>query len=269
MKYRIKRGDTLSQIAQKFDTTVSQLVKDNKIDNPDLIFAGSRLIVNKPEDKLEKMQEDLVKIKENNKAVQTQKQEFVGPQFVLEEGKAQERKAIKAGDKAPPPRERDKTVPLNVRQFFHDLFGGREDITVDDLSSKEREALIQVVKNAKARGSDAISYDDYQTGQNQYADVGGGKMNLFDMYGKLQDPSYSMKTTIGQAVIKTDDNGNVIIEDQYNFNDKQGQFIFTDFLKGVKNAGLNPYSQARNVAKYFGSGEGEGSKVTINLGKIL
>jgi len=263
MRYKIKRGDTLSEIAQKFDTSVAQLVRDNDIKNPDLIFAGSNLVINKTKDELEKVQDELVRIKENKKP------EFVGPKMSIDENKSKARADIKAGKKAPPQREADKFVPLNVRQFLHDLSGGREDITVDDLSSKEKEALIKVVKNAKARGSDAITYDDYQTGQNQYADVGGAKMNMFDMFGKLQDPAYSMKTTIGQAIIKTDDEGNVIVEDRYNFNDSKGEFIFNDFLKGVKNAGFNPYSQARNVARYFGSGEGEGSKVTINLGKIL
>ena len=42
-EYKIKRGDTLSEIAQKFNTTVSYLAKINKIRNPDLIYAGEFL----------------------------------------------------------------------------------------------------------------------------------------------------------------------------------------------------------------------------------
>lgn len=42
-EYKIKRGDTLSEIAQKFNTTVSYLAKINKIQNPDLIYAGNHL----------------------------------------------------------------------------------------------------------------------------------------------------------------------------------------------------------------------------------
>ena len=41
--YTIKRGDTLSQIAKKFKTTVSELVKLNHIKNPNLIYAGDTL----------------------------------------------------------------------------------------------------------------------------------------------------------------------------------------------------------------------------------
>lgn len=41
--YRIQRGDTLSQIAQRHGTTVQSLAKANQIRNPDLIIAGRSL----------------------------------------------------------------------------------------------------------------------------------------------------------------------------------------------------------------------------------
>jgi spore germination protein len=41
--YRVQPGDTLSEIAQRFGTTVDALVEANGIENPDLIFAGQRL----------------------------------------------------------------------------------------------------------------------------------------------------------------------------------------------------------------------------------
>ncbi|NOK10481.1 LysM peptidoglycan-binding domain-containing protein [Corallococcus exercitus] len=41
--YRIRPGDTLSALAQRFGTTVSKLAKDNNISNPDLIFSGNNL----------------------------------------------------------------------------------------------------------------------------------------------------------------------------------------------------------------------------------
>ena len=41
--YRIKRGDTLSAIAQRFDTTVRALVRLNDIDDPHAIRAGQRI----------------------------------------------------------------------------------------------------------------------------------------------------------------------------------------------------------------------------------
>lgn len=43
--YTVKRGDTLSKIAQKFNTTVGQIAKDNHIKNVNLIYPGQRLII--------------------------------------------------------------------------------------------------------------------------------------------------------------------------------------------------------------------------------
>jgi LysM repeat protein len=41
--YTVQPGDTLSEIAQRFSTTVDVLVEANNIENPDLIFPGQRL----------------------------------------------------------------------------------------------------------------------------------------------------------------------------------------------------------------------------------
>lgn len=43
--YIVKKGDTLSAIAKKYNTTVDSLVKKNKIKNPDLIYPGQKLII--------------------------------------------------------------------------------------------------------------------------------------------------------------------------------------------------------------------------------
>ena len=41
--YTVQEGDTLSQIAERFDTTVEALMQANDIDSPDLIFIGQTL----------------------------------------------------------------------------------------------------------------------------------------------------------------------------------------------------------------------------------
>ena len=41
--YRIRQGDTLSALASRFKTSVSELARINKIDNPNLIIAGKTL----------------------------------------------------------------------------------------------------------------------------------------------------------------------------------------------------------------------------------
>ena len=43
--YTIKRGDTLSSIARKYNTSVNKLVMLNNISNPNLIYAGNIIII--------------------------------------------------------------------------------------------------------------------------------------------------------------------------------------------------------------------------------
>lgn len=41
--YTVKKGDTLSAIAKKYGTTYQKIAKDNKLDNPNLIYPGQKL----------------------------------------------------------------------------------------------------------------------------------------------------------------------------------------------------------------------------------
>ena len=43
--YTVQSGDTLSEIAQRFNTTVQAIVEKNGISNPNLIYPGQRLII--------------------------------------------------------------------------------------------------------------------------------------------------------------------------------------------------------------------------------
>ena len=45
MIYVVKYGDTLSEIAKKYNTTTKALAEVNSIGNPDRILAGQRLTV--------------------------------------------------------------------------------------------------------------------------------------------------------------------------------------------------------------------------------
>ena len=44
--YTVKSGDTLSEIAAKYNTTVANLIKLNNINNPNLIYAGQKIRLN-------------------------------------------------------------------------------------------------------------------------------------------------------------------------------------------------------------------------------
>jgi len=76
-----------------------------------------------------------------------------------------------------------------------------------------------------------------------------------------------MKTLIGQGGITKNEKGETIILDRYNFNNAVDG-SFWDYLKDARGAGTSLYAQARTIGKHFGSGEGEGSPVAINLGII-
>jgi predicted chitinase len=43
--YTVRRGDTLSALAQRYGTSVSALAKTNNISNPDLILTGQKLVI--------------------------------------------------------------------------------------------------------------------------------------------------------------------------------------------------------------------------------
>ena len=43
--YIVKRGDTLSSIAKKYNTTYTKIAKDNGIVNPNIIFIGQKLVI--------------------------------------------------------------------------------------------------------------------------------------------------------------------------------------------------------------------------------
>ena len=43
--YIVKRGDTLSAIAQKYNTTFKKIAKDNNISNPNLIYPNQKLVI--------------------------------------------------------------------------------------------------------------------------------------------------------------------------------------------------------------------------------
>ena len=43
--YTVKNGDTLSEIAQKYNTTYQKIAKDNNIENPNLIYPNQKLVI--------------------------------------------------------------------------------------------------------------------------------------------------------------------------------------------------------------------------------
>jgi len=276
MKYEIKSGDSLSKIARKFNMNYKELARLNKIADPDKIRAGQVISIPTRDTKA---QVEAAQQRPPTTRAAIQRQARPEPQASTTGGTTR-RQARPEPEPQPKPQpkkpslmerpQRDPLISTNVRQFVYDLFGGTETLTEKDLKKSERKALKQAALRAQSQGKQAIEYADYgtqQKGESQYADVGGGG-DALDFVSRVFDPNYSMKTTIGQARIEKDKDGNTIIVDRYNFNDSDDKFSFTGLMAGVKRAGFNPYAQIRNIAKELGSGQGQGSEVRINLGQL-
>ncbi|MEL6658351.1 MAG: hypothetical protein AAFP77_22985 [Bacteroidota bacterium] len=180
---------------------------------------------------------------------------------------------------------RDATTlrPLNLRLFTRDVFGFTgKTFTEKDLSTEELVALSQVVANAMKRGSSIIEYEDYATTDsgNQYDDVvmvgGSGGQSGSEVYDKMWNSSfYALKTSFGQVAIQIVDD-QVILEDQFNFNDvadntdgRTRSEILEEWSSRAWKAGSHPYKQLRNYSSYYGSPDGEGTKLIIKIPKIL
>ena len=261
--YVVESGDTLSEIAQREGMTISEIAKLNNIKDINKIYVGQSLRFDAGTDSDISKKAEMVEKAEPVKVVEQIKK----PETEAETtGKSKTVEALKKNKR----KQSSPIIPLNMRAFLGDIFGMGSDINENSLTKAEREELRKVVQRAQSSGKDRIEYIDYGTqGEkgSQYADVGGGG-SAVDFFGKVADPSYSLKTTLGQAKISRDEKGNTIVTDRYNFNDSDGEFSVLGLIKGIKNAGLSPYAQIRNIAREFGSGEGEGAAVKINLGKI-
>ena len=114
-------------------------------------------------------------------------------------------------------------LPIAIRQFFNP----NQDRTEKDFSKAERDALKKVVeysqseeriKQKLARGVDPnlIEYRDYNAMKG--VNLGDSKdVGISELFEKVQNPFYNLKTTIGRASVITDEDGNKRIIDKYDF----------------------------------------------------
>lgn len=161
-------------------------------------------------------------------------------------------------------------VPLSVRQFTYDTFGGEGELNERDLSKDDYEALKSTVIRNIGRDKMKLDYDDWRESRGITTDTRDDDLNLSDPYSNLQK-------TLGQAAIKIDNKGDIFVEDTYNFNDagsKENRYknIHTNekgLLPLEKSTSFSNklYRIARNFKTEYGRKEG-GSPVKIYIGNL-
>jgi hypothetical protein len=160
-------------------------------------------------------------------------------------------------------------IPPNVRQFTYDVFGGDKPFTEKDLSEDYKDELKGIAEKVLSEGKGSIQYEDYKSGTMD-------KPLLLNLLSK----NYNLKTLIGSGKVEVNEDGEIIVTDKFDFNNAKD----INSLEDVKNAAIEIkdaffskgknvqgggglYSALRAAAKYVGSKPGEGSDITINLGK--
>lgn len=165
-------------------------------------------------------------------------------------------------------------VPLNARQFIHDLSGGKQTISEKDLTLSELNSLRKIVRNNLKDNKYTISYEDYNIGSKDLESKSNTSSNTLSE--SFKNDTYNLRSTLGQA--KIDIIGkDTIVTDTYDFNDAPkgrdtlsfgNKFLdmFNDPAKGTGDSGF-VYRSARNIGKQFGSSphEGGGSESIINI----
>ncbi len=261
MQYKIKKGDTLSAISRKLGISVKDLAEANNIKDVNKIQAGASLTIPQPKKK---------KASTVERVIPEEKKEVIKPKKKKKQKKIVEKK-------------REPILPINVRQFLNPY----EDRTAEDLSTKELDALKEVVARSqtseriaekKAQGLDPnlIEYKDYETTSegSQYTDVDKtSNMSVRDLASKIQNPYYNLKTFLGQATVVPQEGGGYRVVDTFDFapeTQATGLQKIKEYYSTIPEAGFNPYAQLRNFMGYFGpqEGTGQGGRSNINLSAI-
>ena len=181
-------------------------------------------------------------------------------------------------------------VPPNVRLFATDILASEKikdnykftekmlskdyknilaDIAVDML---RRDNNLEDNTGIKTGMTASIGYDDWKTQRDletgdKYSDVRYDSTEDI----ALSDKRFNLKTSFGQADVKINEEGNLIITDRFNFNDAKKVTSVAQLMNMVKEIGGaayrgEDYNLVRKIGKWFGSPDGEGQFVEINLG---
>ena len=295
--YNVKQGDTLSSIAKNNNTSLLKLLEINNLENPDILNIGTKLKMpvnikqqrvsrEKNNNYVIKRGDNLFDIAKNNNLnlqqlldanplIKNSNQINVGREITVPQFGNTYKAEAEARRNLPIEESQESFIPSNLRQLAYDinpitrlrrkLNMGQGDFTEGDLTKAEYKAAKLLAKRALEEGRNNITYDDFATGD----DVGGGgRMTLKKAYLKFKDPMYSLKTLVGRGTLEINNAGETIIVDRYNFNEPEASSM-RDYAQKIARVASDPlYGTFREAGSLFGSNEGEGSYVRLNLGKL-
>ena len=141
------------------------------------------------------------------------------------------------------------TGELYARQFLENLNPFKTSAVGEELlNPTETETLKSIVGSKLAKGKTGLSYSDFG-GQK----ITGYKMSIPD----LTDPNESLKFMLGKADITRDEEGNIYVEDVYNFEGPGKEEGFLNKLGMAKDAVLSGdmslYGKAHRIGELFGA----------------
>ena len=121
-----------------------------------------------------------------------------------------------------------EVIPLDTRTFVSTLFGNRDPITEQNLSSDQLSALREVIQTAEQKG---------RQGNVQYSDYSKFKE------GPQHNPHISLENTLGRFNYVQNPDGSITVTDRYDFVNPQREEAIKTY------EGMGPARKALEVAK--------------------
>jgi hypothetical protein len=148
-------------------------------------------------------------------------------------------------------RLRPQMFPTSARTFLETVQGKRDPITEAQFSPAELDVLRQLIESTGGRGD--VQYDDYTRFMRQrQQEKGTIPASIAPNVLSMLDPIGNVQTTLGRFTYARDPEGNLIVNDNYDFNP----------IRSMSGA----YGALRNYATEKVP-PGAGRPVNVNLGK--
>ena len=157
-----------------------------------------------------------------------------------------------------------QAFPTSARTFLETVQGNRNPITEGNFSPEELAAIREMILLKGGKAGD-IQYEDYRALGKAMRERGQIPTSMSPSLLSMGDPLGNVQTTLGRFKYARDANGNLVVQDTYDFNPIYSDGSMQEAQSGDYGA-LSPYGLVRNYA-----GEkippGYGRQVKINLGR--